>query len=473
MDSKEKNLTQRLGLSRRNFIKLAVGGALGTVLSPLPWKVTDDIAIWTQNLPWVPVPPSGKFSYAVSLCKLCPGGCGIKVRKVDDRAVKIEGRTDYPVNPGGICPLGMGGLQLLYNENIRFAGPMKRVGVRGSSEFQAISWDEALDTIATRFGALVESGQAERILPYSYYGTMGVLSSSSMDRRFFNRLGAARLQRTICSSAGKAGYLFTMRQNMGTDPEAVIDSKLIIVWGSNPLNSNLHQWPFIAEAKKRGARLIVIDPHRTRTAELADEFVQLQPGTDGALALALMNVIITENLFDRGYIETHTVGFAELTQRAMDYSPEKVSVITGIEPEAIRRLAREYATTRPAFIRIGMGLQRHSNGGMTVRAISCLPALIGSWQEVGGGALYSNGGCFPFELAYFRFPAGRSYFFNRYRLYHPGEFRDYGYFRYSPRFCDGNYRQCGHRHRDRLHHPLYYQVYPRTKKTSPGCIASV
>lgn len=326
----------------------------------------------------------------------CPDTCGIIAHVRDGRLVAVSGDPDHPTTRGFLCAKAQHYVDKVYSPD-RVLTPLKRVGAKGEGRFKAISWDEALETIFKRFQEIIASNGADSILPYSYYGTMGVLSADSMDRRFFNRLGAARLERTICSAAGRAGYDFTIGAALGTDPETTVEARFIIVWGGNTTTSNVHQMPFFLEAKRRGARLVVIDPRRTRTADLADEFLPVYPGTDGALALAMMNVIIHDRLYDQDYVAATTLGFEELAQRVKDYPPERVAAIVGLDAETIRRLAREYATTQPSFIRIGMGLQRHSNGGLAVRTIACLPSLVGSWRYRGGGALYSNSGAFPFD----------------------------------------------------------------------------
>ncbi|MCA1814810.1 MAG: molybdopterin oxidoreductase family protein, partial [Acidobacteria bacterium] len=273
---------------------------------------------------------------------------------------------------------------------------LRRVGRKGEGKFEPISWDKALDEIASRFRALAESSEgAETIMPYSYCGTMGLVQSESMDRRFFNRLGATILDRTICASAGTEGLLSTLGAKIGTDPERFTDSRLIVLWGTNTLSSNVHLWRFILEARKRGARLISIDPRRTRTADQCDEHIALLPGTDAALALGMMHVIFAEGLEDKDYLERHTLGADDLRRRAREYSPQRVAEICGINAETITRLAREYAATKPAVIRLNYGMQRHAGGGMAVRTVLCLPAVTGAWRDAAGGALLSTSGAFP------------------------------------------------------------------------------
>jgi anaerobic selenocysteine-containing dehydrogenase len=322
----------------------------------------------------------------------CPDTCSFFVTVENGRAVKIEGAKDHPTTDGFLCTKVNRYLERTYSPQ-RVLYPMKRAGEKGKGIFERISWDEALDTIAARFKEIA-ADDPQAILPYSYAGTMGFVQSQSIDRRFFHKLGASLLARTICADAGSAGYRATIGLTMGTDPERFNDAKLIIIWGSNVITSNVHLWPKILEAKRKGAKVIAIDPYRSLTAEKCDEHLAVLPGTDGALALAMMNVIVRENLVDRDYVERYTLGFDLLRERVTEYPPSRVADVTGLSEETIVRLAREYATTKPAVIRLNYGLQRHAGGGMAVRAITCLPALVGAWRDAAGGALLSTSGTF-------------------------------------------------------------------------------
>jgi anaerobic selenocysteine-containing dehydrogenase len=322
----------------------------------------------------------------------CPDTCSFFVTVEDGRAVKIEGAKDHPTTDGFLCTKVNRYLERTYSPQ-RVLYPMRRAGEKGRGVFERISWDEALDTIAAKFREIA-ADDPQAILPYSYAGTMGFVQSQSIDRRFFHRLGASLLARTICADAGAAGYRATIGLSMGTDLERFSDAKLIIIWGSNVITSNVHLWPKILEAKRKGAKVIAIDPYRSLTAEKCDEHLAVLPGTDGALALAMMNVIVKENLVDHDYVERHTLGFDLLRERVTEYPPSRVAAITGLGEETIVRLAREYATTKPAAIRLNYGLQRHAGGGMAVRAIACLPALVGAWRYAAGGALLSTSGTF-------------------------------------------------------------------------------
>ncbi|MBL8149102.1 MAG: molybdopterin oxidoreductase family protein [Blastocatellia bacterium] len=324
----------------------------------------------------------------------CPDTCSMTVTVEGDRAIKVEGTPNHRFTDGFLCTKVSKYLDRVYHEG-RLLYPQRRVGKKGEGRFQTISWDEALDEIATRLKHIAKEFGSESILPYSYAGTMGLLNYGSMDRRFFHRLGASLLDRTICATAGATGYKYTIGGSLGFDPEAIKYAKLIVIMGSNILTSNVHLWPFILEARKKGARIICIDPYRNRTAEAADDYIAIKPGTDAALALAIMNLIIEERLYDSDYVEKHTLGFEKLKERVRDYPPEKVSQITGIEQTKIVDLARAIATEQPVAIRINYGLQRHKGGGMAVRSLACIPALTGAWKYPGGGILLSTSGAFP------------------------------------------------------------------------------
>jgi anaerobic selenocysteine-containing dehydrogenase len=322
----------------------------------------------------------------------CPDTCSFFVTVENGRAVKIEGAKDHPTTDGFLCTKVNRYLERTYSPQ-RVLYPMKRAGEKGKGIFERISWDEALDTIAAKFKEIA-ADDPQAILPYSYAGTMGFVQSQSIDRRFFHKIGASLLARTICADAGAAGYRATIGLSMGTDPERFSDAKLIIIWGSNVITSNVHLWPKILEAKRKGAKVIAIDPYRSLTAEKCDEHLAVTPGADGALALAMMNVIVRENLVDHDYVERYTLGFDLLRERVMEYPPSRVAAIAGLSEETIVNLAHEYATTKPAVIRLNYGLQRHAGGGMAVRAITCLPALVGAWRDAAGGALLSTSGTF-------------------------------------------------------------------------------
>ena len=327
----------------------------------------------------------------------CPDTCGMHISVENGVAVKVEGAKDMPFTQGTLCTKVARYLDRTYSKD-RLLYPMKRVGAKGEGRFERISWDEALDTIAAKFKELA-AVDPQSILPCSYAGTMGMVQYASMDRRFFHKLGATLLERTLCSSAGKVGIKITLGAAVGMDPERFEEAKLIIIWGSNSIVSNLHFWSRVQEAKRRGAKVIAIDPFRSLTAAKCDQHIAPLPGTDAALALGLMHVIVTEKLYDADYVARHTLGFAQLQERVKDYPPQTAAAICGLDSEVIVRLAREYAGTRPTAIRLNYGMQRHSGGGMAVRNITCLPALTGHWRDAAGGVLLTTGDYYAFDHA--------------------------------------------------------------------------
>ncbi|MEO8345105.1 MAG: molybdopterin oxidoreductase family protein [Betaproteobacteria bacterium] len=329
----------------------------------------------------------------------CPDTCALLTTVEDGRAIEVRGAPDHPATGGVLCNKVARYLDRTYSDQ-RLLYPMQRVGKKGEGRFARISWDQALATIAQRFKEIAASTDGpQAIVPYSYAGTMGLLQSSSMDRRFFHRLGASLLDRTICASAGKAGWVSVIGAAMGMDFEQFENSKLILIWGSNPVTSNLHFWTRAQEAKRRGAKLIAIDPYRSDTAAKCHEHIALLPGTDGALALGLMHVLIAENLIDRDYIDRYTVGFAALAARAAEWAPLRAAQTCGITVEQVVGLARDYGGIKPAAIRVNYGMQRAHGGGNAMRAIACLPAIVGAWRQPAGGALLSSSGTFPVNHA--------------------------------------------------------------------------
>jgi anaerobic selenocysteine-containing dehydrogenase len=327
----------------------------------------------------------------------CPDTCGMLVKVEDGVAVEIRGDPDMPFTDGTLCTKVAHYLERTYAPD-RLRHPLKRVGPKGSGKFERISWDAALDEIAARLKALAAE-DPETILPLSYAGTMGMVQYSSMDRRFFHRLGSSQLDRTLCSSAGKAGIKVTLGGSVGMDPERFDESKLILLWGANPVVSNLHLWSRVQEAKRRGAKVVAIDPYRSLSAEKCTQHVALLPGTDGALALAMMHVLIAEELLDRDYIARHTVGFEALAERVKQHTPQWAAGICGLEAAQIVHLAREYGTARPAAIRLNYGMQRHAGGGIAARTIACLPALTGAWRDPAGGIVLTTADFYGFDHA--------------------------------------------------------------------------
>jgi anaerobic selenocysteine-containing dehydrogenase len=335
-----------------------------------------------------------------SVCALdCPDACAVLVTiDATGKATRLRGDPAHPVTRGFLCGKVARYLEREYAPS-RLLYPLRRAGAKGEGRFVRVAWDEALDEIAARLKAIAAEFGPEAILPYSYAGTMGLLNGSGMDRRFFHRLGASRLDRTICSSAGGAGLNDALGFRYGTEPEQFRHSKLIIAWGANVLGTNVHLWPFIVEARRNGAKFYTIDPRRNRTGAAADKHFFINPGSDTALALGMMHVIIGEKLYDADYIDRQTTGFPDLAEKVKAYPPERAAALTGIAPDEIVTLAREYATTRPAAIRLNYGVQRSERGAMAVRTIALLPALTGSWKDVGGGLQLSTSQAFHLNRA--------------------------------------------------------------------------
>ena len=329
----------------------------------------------------------------------CPDTCATLTTVENGRATRIAGDPDHPFTNGFLCAKVNRYLERTYHKD-RVLYPMRRVGKKGSGSFVRVSWDEAIDEIAERLTAIAQSSDGpQSILPYSYAGTMGLVQAQSMDRRFFHLLGASKLDRTICSMAGTVGMRMTVGANLGADGEGIPQSDLVLLWGTNTLTSNPHLWPFVTEARKNGAKIIGIDPIRTRTMEQVDEWLPIRPGTDAALALAMMNVMFDEGLIDTDYIERYTLGADQLRQRVREYPPERAATITGLPADRIAELGREFGRAKAAFIRVNYGLQRHYGGGMAVRTIACLPAVAGHWRRPGGGVQLSTSFAFRFNNA--------------------------------------------------------------------------
>ena len=320
----------------------------------------------------------------------CPDCCALETL-VDEqgRAISVRGRDDHPVTRGWLCAKVNRYLERVYHPD-RLLYPQRRVGPKGSGQFERISWDEAISEIASRWRDIIEQHGAQCILPYSYAGTLGLVNNSVVNSRFWNRLGASQLERSICGAAAEEAVLLTIGARMAPAPQMLLKSKLILIWGSNPASTAPHLMPFLREAQHNGTRIIVIDPIRTLTARSADQHIQPLPGTDAALALSMMYVVVTEELHNPEWIAEHTIGWESLLERIMRFSPERASRITGLDPETIQNLARTYATTSPALVRVTDGINRHTNGGQTVRTLACLPALTGQYGLPGGGLMYST-----------------------------------------------------------------------------------
>jgi len=338
----------------------------------------------------------------------CPDTCSLVTTVENGKAIRVQGNPAHPMTDGVLCTKVSRYTERTYHPD-RILQPLRRTGPKGSGQFTPVSWDEALNDIANRLGAIAAQ-DPQAILPYSYAGTMGQVQGEAMAMRFFHKLGASLLDRTICSSAGSEALAYTFGAKMGMRVEFFAESKLIIIWGSNSIGSNLHFWRIAQEAKRNGAKLICIDPRKSETAEKCHEHIALRPGTDAALALAMMHVLIQNDWLDHDYIAQHTLGWDALRERALQWSPERAAQICGITLQQIESLARDWATTKPAAIRLNYGMQRVKGGGNAVRAIACLPALTGAWRHRAGGVLLANSGNFPVQRAALQRPdllAGR------------------------------------------------------------------
>lgn len=388
-------------INRRHFIATIVGGAAGMQITPLPWKLTDDIAIWTQNWPWVPIPPTGEFTHVKSVCNLCPGGCGIEVRKVESRAVKIEGRTDYPVNPGGICPLGMGGLQLLYDESIRYTGPMKRVGPRGTGEFMNISWDEAINTLAGRMSTLRKKGRPEALACVD--GNPKRSTISLLIERLLNATGSPNYVRI---PSVEDTYEISNALMQGTEGPMAYDlenSDFILSFGSGLLEGwgspgrVINAWGLWREdPQKRKTKIVQIESRASNTASKADQWITARPGTETALALAIAHVIIKERLYDVEFVDRYSFGFDDWTSAdgkkhagfktvvLKKYSPDKIAPVTGLEPKDIVSLARDFIGAKAPIAVSGKGKGMLSGSLYEFMAIHSLNALAGNINRPGG-----------------------------------------------------------------------------------------
>ncbi len=316
----------------------------------------------------------------------CPDTCSMVYEVEDGKLKSVKGNPNHPMTRGGLC-VKLKDYEKRHYHPDRLLYPLRRTGPKGSKQFERISWDEALDEITTKWKAIIEEHGAHAIMPNSYLGNQGLVHGLNGGDAFFNRMGATVTERTFCGEGSCTAWLLTVGPTAGVDPESFIHSKYIVIWACNSVSTNLHHWHIIKQAQKKGAKVIVIDSFASKTAKEADWHLAPKPGTDGALAMAMIHTIIEEGLIDKEYIENYTNGYSELAERANDRTPEWAELITGIPAEDIRQFAREYASTPPAAIRIGVALERNYGGGQAIRAVSCLPALIGAWRHVGGGAL--------------------------------------------------------------------------------------
>ncbi len=316
----------------------------------------------------------------------CPDTCSMVFTVKDKKLISVTGNKDHPMTRGGLC-VKLKDYEKRHYHPDRLLYPMKRTGPKGSKQFKRISWDEALDEIVSRWQTIIKEDGPRAILPASYLGNQGLVHGLNGGDAFFNRMGATVCERTFCGEGSCTAWLLTVGPTAGVDPESFIHSRYIIIWACNSVSTNLHHWHIVKDAQKLGAKVVVIDSYASKTAKEADWHLAPKPGTDGALAMAMMNVIIGEGLVDQDYVDNYTVGYKELAARAATCTPEWAEEITGIPAADIRKLSREYATTPPAAIRMGVALERSYGGSQAIRAVTCLPALIGAWRHVGGGVL--------------------------------------------------------------------------------------
>jgi len=327
----------------------------------------------------------------------CPDTCAMLFEVEQGRLVKVRGNPDHPMTRGGLC-VKLKDYEKRHYHPDRLLHPLRRSGPKGSGRFERLGWDEALDTIAARWQGIIAEHGPQAIVPYSYLGHQGLVHGLNGGDAFFARLGASVMERTFCGEGSATAWLMTHGPSGGMDPESFKHSRYIVLWACNSVSTNLHHWHIVKDAQKAGAKVVVIDAYRSKTAKEADWHIAPRPGTDGALAMAMINTLVEEDLIDRDYVERYTVGFEELAERARSRTPEWAAEITGIPAADIRRLAREYAATQPAAIRIGVALERHYGGGQTIRAVCCLPALTGAWREVGGGLMQMPVWEHPYKL---------------------------------------------------------------------------
>ena len=314
----------------------------------------------------------------------CPDTCAMVYEVEDNKLISVKGNKEHPMTRGTLCVKVKDYEKRHYHPD-RIHYPMKRVGKKGKGEFERITWDEAIETITSKWKKIIDENGPQAIVPYSYLGNQGLVHGLNGGDSFFNRMGATVTERTFCGEGSCTAWLTTIGPTAGVDPESYIHSKYIVIWACNSVSTNLHHWAIVQDAQKKGAKVVVIDSYKSRTAKLADWHIMPKPGTDGALAMAIINSIIESNLVDNDYVLNHTNGFEELKEHSKSKTPAWASKITGIPETDIVQLAKELATSQPAAIRIGVALERHHGGGQTIRAVTCIPALTGAWKHVGGG----------------------------------------------------------------------------------------
>ncbi len=370
MDKSKKN-----SIDRREFFEISTKGAVGIGLLSLPFSQSGCTSDSTKTV-------RGACYHD------CPDRCSWQVTVADNKVIEFKASTDNPFTAGKLCDKMDNFPNEVTFHPDRILSPLKRVGEKGKSEFEKISWEQAIKEVSDRLKSIIDKKGGEAILPYSFGGNQGMVQGDGISKRFFARVGASQLERTICGDAAVAGVLATNGQTTGVLPEDIIHSRYIVLWGTNPILSNQHLWPFIENARKQGAKVVVVDPFKSLTAEQADEHIQPKPGTDTALALGLIHIILAEQLQDQDYIDQYTEGIEKLANHVEQYNPETVSEITGIEKETIVEFARAYAAGTPSLIRVLIGMEHQANGSSAFRAIAMLPALTGAWKNFGGGLMH-------------------------------------------------------------------------------------
>ena len=373
MDSQKKK-----GINRREFIELGVKTAVGVGLTSLPLISTSCLSV------------SNTKTVHGACYHDCPDRCSWKVTTVDNKVTAFEASKNNPYTAGKLCDKMLNFPNDVTFNPDRILTPLKRTGDKGKGEFVKISWEQAIGEVSTKLKAIINTKGGEAVLPYSFGGNQGMIQGDAISNRFFSQIGASQLERTICGSAAVAGVLAVNGQTTGVLPEDIVHSRYIILWGTNPVLSNQHLWPFIKKAQSSGATIVTVDPFRSLTAEASDWHIQPKPGTDTALALGLMHVILAENLHDQDYIDKYTVGIEELKEHVQKYDPDTVAQITGLEQETIMGLAKAYAQSKPSLIRILIGMEHQVNGASAFRAVAMLPALTGAWRHFGGGLMHMS-----------------------------------------------------------------------------------
>ena len=366
-------------INRREFVELSIKSAVGvSLVSSLP--ILTNSCSTTKHFKTV----NGACYHD------CPDRCSWKVTAVENKITEFKASHDNPYTAGKLCDKMVNFPSDVTFHNDRILTPLKRIGEKGKAEFEKISWEQAISEVASKLKSIIDQKGGEAILNHSFGGNQGLVQGRSIPLRFFAHIGSSSLERTICGSPARAGVMATNGQTTGVLPEDIIHSRFIILWGTNPILSNQHLWPFIVEARSKGAKIVVVDPFQSLTSEQADWHIQPKPGTDTALALGLMNIILSENLQDQDYINQYTIGIAELTEHIQKYDPDTVSIITGLDKETIFKLAREYAKGSPSLIRVLIGMEHQANGGSAFRSVAMLPALTGAWRQFGGGLMHTT-----------------------------------------------------------------------------------